>query len=347
MKWSEFYSNYDEWADSTRKNRISSLENIVSGKEVVTVTLDIEDPKVRAQLINKAMKFGVVFTREDFADLDGELSAQQYEILGKYAGFDHTDPHFDENHMTWNDFYFGHTEWDKEKLVRRIRKLRRFGPADEVCTVACEMEDPMLRWQLVSKALEHKVIFTQENFAELHEKLPQEQYEKLGKKYGFDYNDPYFDEDNMTWDDFYYAYSDWDEWLLARRIQKLTEFGPADEVCEVVPQMPTLALEDALYKKAVAAGVRFTNAQKEEMGIWEELLPEYFKKATDALSDENIKNFVDKATQIVEEAEQIVANEEKNIRKAKRENRRMITLAAILGIFSGIEEEYQKKKRKR
>ena len=85
MQWTDFYDGFWDWSDSTRKSRISSLEDIGTGEEVVEVVLEIEDEKVRAQLIRKAMKFGVKFTNEDFMNLDGELTDELYEELGKYT----------------------------------------------------------------------------------------------------------------------------------------------------------------------------------------------------------------------------------------------------------------------
>lgn len=168
MQWCDFYDAFWDWSDSTRRTRISSLENIGSGDEVVEAVLEIEDPKVRAQLIRKAMKLGAEFSSDDFVNLDGELPDEPYEQLGQYTGFDH--------------------------------------------------------------------------------------------------NDPYFDEDNMTWDDFECCYSDWNEDLLARRIGKLNDFGDPESVSEVIMCMPSSKLEDALYDRAAKNGVRFTKRQLQNMG---------------------------------------------------------------------------------
>ena len=72
--------------------------------QLVDVILEIQDEKVRSQLIRKAIKLGATFTSDDFMNLDGELQAEVYEELGKYAGYDHNDPYFDEDNMTWDDF---------------------------------------------------------------------------------------------------------------------------------------------------------------------------------------------------------------------------------------------------
>ena len=224
MQWCDFYDNFWDWSDSTRRTRISSLEDIGSGEEIVEVILEIEDEKVRSQLIRKAMKMGAQFSQEDFMNLDGELPGELYGQLGKYAGYD----------------------------------------ADN----------------------------------------------------------PYFDEDTMEWDDFYNACTDWDEALCARRIQKLTKFGPSSEVCEAIQRMPSAALEDMLYKKAVAAGVRFTREEKEEMGCWDELIPEMLETS---LSDEAIDQFVANAEAIVAEHEQ-----------AQKRNKRIGFWGTLIGVLSGL-----------
>lgn len=224
MQWCDFYDAFWDWSDSTRRTRISSLEDIGSGDEVVEAVLEIEDPKVKAQLIRKAMKLGAEFSSDDFMNLDGELSDELYAELGKYTGFDH--------------------------------------------------------------------------------------------------NDPYFDEDNMTWDDFYNSFCDWDEKVCARRIQKLTKFGPSDEVCEAIQNMPTSALEEMLYKKAVASGVKFTRAEKEEMGCWDELIPEMLETS---LTDEDIDQFVANAEAIVDEYDQ-----------EKKKQKRIGFWGTIIGVLSGL-----------
>ena len=224
MQWCDFYDNFWDWSDSTRRTRISSLEDIGTGEEIVEVLLEIEDEKVRAQLIRKAIRMGATFTSEDFMNPDGELPSELYEQLGKYIGYDH--------------------------------------------------------------------------------------------------NDPYFDEDNMDWDDFYCAYSDWDDALCARRVAKLNKFGPSDEVCEAIQGMPTIELEDILYKKAVAAGVKFTRGEMEEMGYWGETIADVLENS---LSDEAIDQFVANAEALVAEHEQ-----------AQKRNKRVGFWGTLIGVLSGL-----------
>ena len=223
MLWTDFYDGFWDWSDSTRRTRISSLEDMGSGEEIVEVIFEIEDPKVRSQLIRKAMKMGATFTSEDFVNLDGELTDELYEELGKYTGFDH--------------------------------------------------------------------------------------------------NDPYFDEDNMEWDDFFACYSDWSDDILLRRIRKLKKFGPSEEVAEAIQCMPNSEAEDLLYKKAVTAGVKFTREEKEELGHWDEVLKDVLETE---LSDEAIDQFVADAEEMVAEYE-----------AEQKTQRRIGFWGTLIGLLSG------------
>lgn len=167
MLWTDFYDGFWDWSDSTRRSRISSLEDIGTGEEVVEVVLEIEDEKVRAQLIRKAMKFGVKFTSEDFMNLDGELSDELYEQLGQYSGYDHNDPYFDEDNMTWDDFYCSYSDWNNEVLLRRINKLTKFGPSDEVADTIQSMPTTEAENLLYKKAVAAGVRFTEEELQDI------------------------------------------------------------------------------------------------------------------------------------------------------------------------------------
>ena len=160
MRWTDFYDNFWDWADSTRRTRISSLEDIGTGSEVVDVIYEIEDPKVRTQLIRKAMNLGAAFTSDDFMNLDGELTSDLYEELGKYSGWDHNDPYFDEDNMDWDDFYSAYSDWTEEILLRRVKKLKDFGPSDEVADAIANMPSSELDELLYKKALAAGIKFT-------------------------------------------------------------------------------------------------------------------------------------------------------------------------------------------
>lgn len=165
--WEEFYDSFWDWSDSTRKTRISYLEDIGPGDEIVEAVLDIQDEKIRAQLIRKAIKLGAIFTSEDFMNLDGELSDEVYKQLAEYANFDANDPYFDEDNMSWDDFYGAFEEWNKDILIKRINKLSDFGPADEVKEAILLMPDLETDKLLYERAVASGVKFTDEDELEM------------------------------------------------------------------------------------------------------------------------------------------------------------------------------------
>lgn len=224
MQWSDFYDNFWDWSDSTRRTRISALKDIGTGEEIVEVVIEINDEKVKAQLIRKAIKLGAHFTQSDFANLDGELPDDVYAQLGHYAGFDSDNPHFDEECMSWEDFYN--------------------------------------------------------------------------------------------------AYSGWDEPILSRRVKKLRNFGPSDEVAEVIQCMPNENLENLLYKNAVSSGVKFTTKEKEEMGFWGETIHEALE---DTLTDERIDQHASNAGHLVAAR-----------KKASKSKMRTRFWGVLIGIGSGL-----------
>ena len=95
MTWYEFYDRYTEWAESTLRTKISSLEDIGDGEEVVDVCVDIHDEKILAQLIRRAMKLGVKFTYDDFSVLDEIIISDSLrKEISEYSGFSAKEPMF-------------------------------------------------------------------------------------------------------------------------------------------------------------------------------------------------------------------------------------------------------------
>ena len=176
MKWSTFYENLWEWSDSTRRSRISSLEDIGPGAEVVEAVYEIQDPKVKAQLIRKAMKLGARFSADDFGELEGEISEELYAQLAVYAGLDRDDPYLDENNMSWSDFYNAYDAWNEETLERRVKLLRDFGPSEEVCQAILDMPNSAMEGLLYRKAVLTGVRFTQSELEDMNrwDEIPEE-----------------------------------------------------------------------------------------------------------------------------------------------------------------------------
>lgn len=73
-------------------------------------------------------------------------------------------------------------------------------------------------------------------------------------------------DQNISWEIFFDAFSRWPEEKLQRMIPRICDFGDSDEVCEAVCRMPTFALSERLYHRAVCHGVRFSREERLQMG---------------------------------------------------------------------------------
>lgn len=433
MLWSDFYDSFWDWSDSTRKSRISSLESIGSGSEIVDVIYEIEDPKIRAQMIRKAIKLSASFTIDDFQNLEDELPIEVYTELGRYAGFDADNPTYDQADTSWSHFYDNFTEWAPEIQNAALKKLTQLGKRDEVvdaillldsmdervllirkaiatkvrfnhedfenlqdelpmevyrelaaytgdsadcpnydksnrtwkyfyenCSgwteeiqlaaiaalktiggqkqiteALLELESEAPKAALLERAIEKNIVFSRESLQELDGSLPDELFQKVLRVAGIPEDDLYFDESNMTWDDFECNYSDWSEELLAQRIAKLKDFGDPESVCDVIMAMPSSELEDALYERSIKKGVKFTEEQLESMGHVEHQVQRALENfITDDQIDQLTQDVAVLNAQLDDEYPILTPEEE------RRENVKGVLkflgliAAAILGVFA-------------
>ena len=142
MIWDDFYDRYSDWSESRIKTRISSLEDIGAGEDVVDVCLNLSDEKLKDQLIRKAMKFGVRFTHDDFMNIDGEISEELFEEVAHYAGFSIENPFFNENDFDWDEFYASCTDLPEDMVQRCIPRIKMFGDSDEVTEAVLSLSYP-------------------------------------------------------------------------------------------------------------------------------------------------------------------------------------------------------------
>ena len=142
MTWDDFCDRYCDWSDSTVRSRISSLENVGSGEEVVDVALELADESIRAQLIRKAMRLGVKFTHDDFVNLDGEIPDAVYAEVAEHGGFYLDNPYFDENCFEWDDFYSECSVLPEDILLRCIPRIEKFGQSCEVADAIMSVQSP-------------------------------------------------------------------------------------------------------------------------------------------------------------------------------------------------------------
>lgn len=142
MTWDDFYDGYCNWSESTLKTRISLLEDIGSGEEVVDVILNLSDDRSKAQLVRKAMRFGVVFTRDDYVNLYDEFSNELYTKIGNYGGFYTNNPYFNENDFDWDEFCTECADLPVDMLLRCIYRIEKFGDPSSVVDAILSVSSP-------------------------------------------------------------------------------------------------------------------------------------------------------------------------------------------------------------
>lgn len=158
--WCDFYDNFCDWSDSTVKTRISSLEDIGSGDEVVDAVLNFDDEGLKDQLIRKAMKLGVELSHDNYVSLDGELSDRLYEELAKYGHFSLDETCFDPEDFSWDDFYAECANLPDNILMKCIPRIDSFGPSDEVTEAIDSIINFDIADALYTRAVQRGVKFT-------------------------------------------------------------------------------------------------------------------------------------------------------------------------------------------
>lgn len=264
--WSHFYDNSFDWDPKTQIDAANRLKQLGKHDEIVDAILNLDDPEARSILIRKAMASNVKFNHEDFENLQDELPVEVYGELAAYTGFSAECPDYDKDNHTWKYFYENGSGWTEEIQLAAISSLKTFGGPKQVMEVILELDADAPKRALVELAIKKNVVFNRESLQLLDGSLPDDLFAKLLSMAGVPEDDLYFDETTMTWDDFYGSYSDWDDDLLRRRIQKLKSFGPSEEVAEVIGNMPNRELEDLLRSKAEQRGVKFSANDELAMG---------------------------------------------------------------------------------
>ena len=91
MEWSKLYSEYRTTPNAELRERISALNDIGPGFEVVELIIGTEDADIRMRLLRKALELEALFTESDFVELDGELPSFDLARLIKFGNVDFSD----------------------------------------------------------------------------------------------------------------------------------------------------------------------------------------------------------------------------------------------------------------
>ena len=135
--------------------------------------------------------------------------------------------------MEWSYFYDKYSELSDSKLKSYISLLEDIDSGSELVDAVVDIENKDIKALLVRKAMQFNVEFDQDDFERLDDEIPSDLYVKLAR------------EGNIT-------------------------FGTNEEVAQVLASIFDEAGNDALYKRALKAGVKFSREQLEWIGKDEE-----------------------------------------------------------------------------
>ena len=94
----------------------------------------------------------------------------------------------------------------------------------------------------------------------------------------------------MTWDEYYMNFYEWAESTQISRLSSLTDFGPSDEIVEVVQNFYDEKVATRLVRKALDYGVKFTTDEIIELRSWvsEEIYPALVQANSDPYTYEKL-----------------------------------------------------------
>ena len=135
--------------------------------------------------------------------------------------------------MEWSYFYDKYSELSDSKLKSYISLLEDIDSGSELVDAVVDIDNKDIKALLVRKAMQFNVEFDQDDFERLDDEIPSDLYVKLAR------------EGNIT-------------------------FGTNEEVAQVLASIFDDAANDALYKRALKSGIKFTQEQLEWIGKDEE-----------------------------------------------------------------------------
>ena len=94
----------------------------------------------------------------------------------------------------------------------------------------------------------------------------------------------------MTWDEYYVNFYEWAESTQISRLSSLTDFGPSDEIVEVVQNFYDEKVATRLVRKALDYGVKFTTDEIIELRSWvsDEIYPVLVQANSDPYTYEKL-----------------------------------------------------------
>lgn len=270
-----------------------------SSSEVFDVATEYADPKIATCFLKKAVKAGVKFTGDEIVNMIDNVTEEfipalvmnnsvpytrdELEYVAGYVSDDllqRLEGASGIEYTNWKDFYEAYPSWTPKVFSERVKKLKTFGPSDEVFEVSNEFVKPDEVTAFIKQAVAAGVRFTPDEIIEISYAVEQdyvpelvkhnaspftaEALEYLAESLPEDEIENVIDESNIRfsqWEDFY----QWDEKTQVRRAGDITDFGSAEEVSEVIRCFLDKECATAFTKLALKGGVEFPVAEIREL----------------------------------------------------------------------------------
>jgi hypothetical protein len=203
------------------------------------------------------------------------------------------------------------------------------------------LSDEKLKVQLVRKAIKLDVNFTQDDFMNLDGELPNEVYAEVAKHGGFYLDNPYFNEHNFDWDEFYSECVDLPTEMIKRCIPRIKKFGDSEEVKDAICWIDDTEAADALYDRAIASGVKVSIEQLEEMGRDDSLFLVDDINRIINMPDSEIEELGRAAQEAANNIDDMINQMERNQKRQKRAR----FWGILLGIGAGLAKGSKKKRK--
>ena len=175
MSWRKFYTfvhSCTEWDEAAVSACIDALETLGRGCQIAAVTCRLPSENLRDQLIVKAIRDKVSFSRADLARIEGQVRSEVFTNLIISQNLDPWDWKTDEDDLTWEMFEEGYMSWPKTDLLRRIGKLQTIGTPEDVSLAVWSMNDPACKEALYSKALSLGAAFSDDDLKRMGKLAP-------------------------------------------------------------------------------------------------------------------------------------------------------------------------------
>ena len=235
--------------------------------------------------------------------------------------------------MYWDDFYCNFCEWSETTIKSRISSLTNIGEGCEVVDAILTISDKKIKAQLARKALKLGVKFTHDDFVCLIDELPDDLFAEIAKRGNFNLDNPYFDENDFDWDDFYGEYCNMPADMLKRCISRITKFGDSEEVKDVICFIDDTDIANALYGKALLNGVKFTKSQVQEI-----------EQSTELFLIDDIKRIINMSDSDIQEwAHSIGKSNQRSNTSFWHAGHNHTFLAIVVGVILGLSDGVEKK----